>query len=273
VLGRLKKVRRSGRGHVALCPAHDDRRPSMSITEVGDRILLHCFVGCSIENICNSLGISVSNLFVKGNSATDRDWSDQRRWEYARSIWCGSRPAPRTVVERYLRNRGITMPIPAAIRFIALQKHRDYGWPFPVLVAGLQDANGAFAAASLTWLCADGSDKAPVDPTRKIYGRFRHSAVRLAPAGNTLVLCEGVETGLSIAQACPELPVWCALSATNLLHVAIPPSVNTVILAADADPAGGAGAQAAAYRLMRQGRTVRIAPSGRPGQDFNDLRL
>ncbi|HKD69918.1 MAG TPA: toprim domain-containing protein [Candidatus Binataceae bacterium] len=273
VLVRLRRVRCSGNGYVALCPAHGDRTPSLSITQVGGRVLLHCFVGCSVDDVCEALDIRVRELFVPADSSSNSHWSDTERKEYALGIWRSSRSAAGTVVERYLANRGITIPIPRAIRFIPLRMHREYGWPFPVLAAGIQAADGAFAAVSLTWLSADGTHKAPVEPPRRIHGPYGGSAVRLAPAGESLVLCEGVETGLSIAQACPDLPVWCALSAKNLPHVTIPQSVDTVIIAADPDAAGEMAAQAAARRFLRGGRHVRIARTGRAGQDFNDLRL
>ena len=36
----------------ALCPAHDDVDPSLDIKlEADDRILLHCFGGCTTESI------------------------------------------------------------------------------------------------------------------------------------------------------------------------------------------------------------------------------
>lgn len=57
VLPQLKKVRRSGRGWTALCPAHDDKKPSLSIAD-GDRgLMLHCFTGCSVENVKRALGV------------------------------------------------------------------------------------------------------------------------------------------------------------------------------------------------------------------------
>jgi uncharacterized protein (DUF983 family)/energy-coupling factor transporter ATP-binding protein EcfA2 len=46
----------------SLCPAHDDQRPSLTFTERNGRILLHCFAGCSVDAICNALGISLKNL-------------------------------------------------------------------------------------------------------------------------------------------------------------------------------------------------------------------
>ena len=158
------------------------------------------------------------------------------------------------MAEKYLRDpRGITTRLPRCLRFLPLVQ------PFPTLVAGIQDASGVFTGVLVTWLCADGTGKAPVDPGRKIFGQLGGGSVRLAPASEKLVLCEGVETGLFIAQSCAELPVWRALSATNLSHVAIPPSVREVIIAADADTAGESAAHLAADRFLREGRSVRIA--------------
>ncbi len=45
------------------CPGHNDRHPSLNITE-GDRaILLKCWAGCSVEEICQALGLHVRDLF------------------------------------------------------------------------------------------------------------------------------------------------------------------------------------------------------------------
>jgi hypothetical protein len=42
----------SGEGWLAKCPAHDDRTPSLSITEGDDgRVLLFCHAGCPTENV------------------------------------------------------------------------------------------------------------------------------------------------------------------------------------------------------------------------------
>ena len=43
-------------------------------------------------------------------------------------------------------------------------------------------------------------------------------AVRLAPAAETLVLAEGVETGLAVQQA-TGLPTWATLGTSNLKKV------------------------------------------------------
>jgi hypothetical protein len=55
--------RPSQRGHTGRCPAHNDKYPSLSITESDGKILIHCFRGCFFNDICNALGINQSDLF------------------------------------------------------------------------------------------------------------------------------------------------------------------------------------------------------------------
>lgn len=64
VLSSLKKLRRSGKGWVALCPAHDDTAASLSISEGGDgRVLLNCHAGCGTAAIVAALGLTMNDLF------------------------------------------------------------------------------------------------------------------------------------------------------------------------------------------------------------------
>jgi hypothetical protein len=69
VLSHFKLVRRSGAGWIARCPAHPDRSPSLSISEGHEgKILLHCFGGCTSEAVCDSLGLSLADLFPESKS-------------------------------------------------------------------------------------------------------------------------------------------------------------------------------------------------------------
>jgi hypothetical protein len=64
ILARLKKVK-GGRGRwTACCPHHQDKSPSLAIRLVEDgRILLHCFGGCSVDEVVGSMGMSINDLF------------------------------------------------------------------------------------------------------------------------------------------------------------------------------------------------------------------
>jgi hypothetical protein len=60
------KARRSGKGWIARCPAHDDHDPSLSIAAGRDRrVLLRCFAGCAVESITRALGLAVGDLFER----------------------------------------------------------------------------------------------------------------------------------------------------------------------------------------------------------------
>lgn len=64
ILAKLQKVREVGqRSWVACCPAHDDHNPSLSVSEQGGKILMHCHAGCTNEDVCAALGIGVRDLF------------------------------------------------------------------------------------------------------------------------------------------------------------------------------------------------------------------
>ncbi|MFG0313131.1 MAG: hypothetical protein ACF8LL_02940, partial [Phycisphaerales bacterium] len=59
-----RQPREAGDGWIARCPAHDDEKPSLSISAGRDgRALLHCFAGCSPEAVVESLGMSMQDLF------------------------------------------------------------------------------------------------------------------------------------------------------------------------------------------------------------------
>ena len=65
VLTRLQGVKPTGaKQWQAVCPAHDDHKPSLSITLAEDgKILLHCQAGCAFDAVCENLGISPAELF------------------------------------------------------------------------------------------------------------------------------------------------------------------------------------------------------------------
>lgn len=65
VLPLLDAVRSTAPGRwISKCPGHADKSPSLSIREAEDgRVLVHCFAGCSVEEITESLGLSIRDLF------------------------------------------------------------------------------------------------------------------------------------------------------------------------------------------------------------------
>jgi hypothetical protein len=71
-LSRLSKVRKGYSGnYTALCPAHDDRNPSLSITQKDDRVLIHCFAGCSFEEILAAIDVDRDSPILTGKSENE----------------------------------------------------------------------------------------------------------------------------------------------------------------------------------------------------------
>ncbi len=75
VLEKLEGVKGAGEGKwMALCPAHDDRKHSLSI-RVGKegRAVMHCHAGCSVVAVVTALGLTMTDLFAdtepRGNGA------------------------------------------------------------------------------------------------------------------------------------------------------------------------------------------------------------
>ena len=68
LLPRLDSVRLRGNGRwSAICQAHADKSPSLSVSAGEKGILLKCWAGCTIEEICASLDIEPKDLFYDAN--------------------------------------------------------------------------------------------------------------------------------------------------------------------------------------------------------------
>jgi len=76
-------------------------------------------------------------------------------------------------------------------------------------------ANKEFIGLHRTFLEVDGSAKAEVTPNKKVLGAVSGGVIRLAPAGEHLVLAEGIETACSCMQA-TGLPAWAGVSLGNM---------------------------------------------------------
>lgn len=65
LLNGLTKVKRTGRDSwMACCPAHDDKSPSMTITQTAEgMVLLHCFAGCPTEEVLGAIGLTFEDLY------------------------------------------------------------------------------------------------------------------------------------------------------------------------------------------------------------------
>ena len=273
-------ARRAGAGWIALCPAHNDRNPSLSINIASNgKVLVHCHAGCGQDQVVHALRArgcwgrltvtpNATEVVIRVNSDRSRRLEKIRA---AARIWQAAIPAPGTPVAAYLRRRGITTPIPRSLRFHPDLRHPN-GKRHAAMVAVVTDGQSGIArAVHRTFLSEDGSAKANVSPQRMFLGPSRGGAVRLAAATDQLMVGEGIETCLTAMQATGR-PVWAALSAAGLRTLELPGAIREVIILADGDDPGEAAALEAANRWKAEGRVVRIARAPR-GSDFNDVLL
>ncbi|MBR1141650.1 toprim domain-containing protein, partial [Bradyrhizobium denitrificans] len=193
--------------------------------------------------------------------------------EAARRLWAMSKPIRRTLVETYLRHRGIKAVHDAgALRFHPRCYYRPNDSSptetWPAMIAAVTDLSGAITGAHRTWLAPDGFGKAPVDTPRRAMGGLLGHAVRFGTADDVLAVGEGIETMLSLRCALPAMPMAAALSANHLAALVLPPALCRLYIARDADAAGDTASAALTQRAEAAGiETLALSP--RTG-DFNE---
>jgi hypothetical protein len=132
--------------------------------------------------------------------------------EAARRLFAMSQPIARTLVEAYLRNRGITALHEAgALRFHPRCYYRpDEDAPtetWPAMIARVTDLDGRITGAHRTWLDPSGRGKAPIDTPRRAMGDLLGNSVSFGVANDVLAAGEGIETMLSLRCVLPTLPM------------------------------------------------------------------
>lgn len=194
----------------------------------------------------------------------------------ARRLFAMSQPIGSTLVETYLRKRGITdLRGTGSLRF----HPRCYWRPeddaptetWPAMIAAVTNLRGRITGAHRTWLARNGSDKAPIDPPRKAMGELLGHAVRFGDTEDVLAAGEGIETVLSVRQVVPSLPVAVALSAAHLAAILFPATLRRLYIIRDNDLAGDGARDSLIERAASVGIEA-IVLSPKLG-DFNeDLR-
>lgn len=259
-------LKRAGRGWQGACPACG-YASGLRLSEKDGRALWWCAS-------CHDRGALSAAVLGQAEPASPRapgpGHAAPDRRAAALALWDDALPAEGSPVEAYLRSRGLGLPPAPPLRYLRAAKHPT-GARAPAMLALVQDGSGRPAAIHRTYLRPGGEGKAKLDPPRATLGPIAGGAVRLYPEAPRLVVAEGLETALAAAILL-RLPAWAALSAGNLADaLALPPAVQEVIIAADADAPGRNAARAAARRWRNEGRAVRIAAPDREGADFNDI--
>lgn len=218
----------------------------------------------------------------------------ERRRRVAHAMWLNASKLPGTGADLYLAGRAIYLDrlqrSPNSIRFV---QELDYPASmnngvvskWPAMVAAIINGDGMHIATHRTYLMKQGYAwvKAAVPDAKLVLGSYRGGVISLArgasgrslkeaPDGDKVILCEGIEDGLSLSLCNPEYRVLAAVSVGNFKNIWLPATVREVVIAADNDPPeskAGLALQAAIDVFIDQGREVRVARSP-IGKDFND---
>jgi len=73
LINRLDGVKDNGRNKwLAKCPAHKDKRPSLSVREADSgAVLVKCWASCAVAEIVSAVGLELSDLFPPRENHTD----------------------------------------------------------------------------------------------------------------------------------------------------------------------------------------------------------
>lgn len=213
-----------------------------------------------------------------------------QKWAFAKYVAARKEQFSGSPADLYLRSRGIDVSVlprfPGVLGWLPNQVHRETQTRWPVMVAGMQNADGKTVALHRTFLKPDGSGKAPVEPARKIWPSFQGCMIRLWRGEGSMSIdeackagvcerwhvCEGVEDGLSLVLADPGPRTVCAASLSNLANLDFPPCCDELVVCADNDwgkPAAGKQFEKAIEILARKVPKVLVARSA-VGKDAND---
>ncbi len=219
----------------------------------------------------------------------------QHLWINAEALRPTSRTRSGCHGARYLEARGIDFAqlarLPRAVRFSSRETWFGKGGEQhvgPALVSAMTLVDGTFASVHRIWIDpANPGEKADLDPPRKMWPDSEGAAIRLwRGAGmldegtaqakgqrGPLVICEGVEDGLSIAMMTPEYRIHAAGSLPGLWSYQPPACASEIIVAADNDwdkPQAMALLKRSIERLRGMDLPVKVVRSPE-GKDFNDL--
>lgn len=257
-------------GGLCRCPAHEDRRPSLSIRPGRTRLLLHCFAGCAPKDILRAF--AERRLLTPGAAARAIDpIVDADLGPAARRLWGSARAVGGTPAEAYFATRGLDAD-EGELRYHPRTPHGPK--PFtvfrPAFIAAVRDNRGLIAVHR-SFLAPRGASLADMPEPRCGLGRFGRGAVRLGRAGTRLGLAEGIETARS-ASVLFKVAVWATLGTERFAMVELPPGVTELLLFLDNDT-GGRRAEALARKAF--GTLVRIETHipNRSGDDWNDVLL
>jgi putative DNA primase/helicase len=195
---------------------------------------------------------------------------ERQQRDKARYFFRSSTAAQGTLVETYLRGRGIALSLlPTTVRCLTPLKPEHhpamlvpYGLPQESEPGVLDISEDAITAIQLTLLKSDGSGKADIKPNKITIGSPAGMPMVLAPMNDLmgLAITEGCEDAIT-AHCATGLGAWAAGGWPSMpkLAGAMPDYIEAVTIYADADEGGQRGARNLAEALVARGIEVFVS--------------
>lgn len=99
-LPRLKEVKENKTGWIARCPAHEDKKQSLSVRQAQDgKLLLKCFAGCDNKAIVEAVGLAMRDLFPQKPRAPKK--------EKPKTLTLAELAADKKLPEEFLKEQGV----------------------------------------------------------------------------------------------------------------------------------------------------------------------
>lgn len=292
VIGRWTALKRSGREMKGLCLFHQEHTPSMMVNDVKGQFFCQ---GCGAHGDIFSVIMEKDGLtFIEALSRLEegdlptvdpaerirqrrREEADRKRdIADAREFWARCVDPAGTPAETYVRDvRRLRMPVPGSIRFGNLPAWRDkktgeWGKALPAMVCAAQSIDGRVVGIQRIFLRDGGRAKANMKKPKLSLGSVRGAALRLGPVRSEIIICEGPEDGLSLAQELPDQSVWATLGTGLMPAVEFPDTVTSVIIAGQNDDPGRAAVVKASEALLARHFSVRTMFPDAAYKDWND---
>ncbi|TXR56469.1 hypothetical protein [Quadrisphaera setariae] len=236
------------------CPAHADSAPSLHVTVADDgRVLVHCFAGCTVEEVLAALHCSWKHLH-------DRPWLTPQihHATWGRSAW-PTFPA--------LDARAGAHPAARGMRLVSVHRYGDGRW----LLERWRSPGGA---KDLRWTTRRGRTYLPGMfgvPTSAL-PLYREREVRMAVgAGEPVIVVESESSVDAICRAGTYATTWAGGAASpNLDRLVAVLRGADVVLVPDHDEPGLACARRVWAALRPVTRSL-VGVTPEPGQDARDL--
>lgn len=226
LISRSVRLVREGREHTGLCPFHEEKTPSFTVSE--GKKFYHCF-GCGAHGdavewlmshnglpfreavfaLERDAGLSASNAAANPPDARRREKREreeaqeaERKRKSARGLWLSAAPLRGTPAQDYLTGRGIDFDrlgyLPGAIRFRDDVPHGKLRQKLPAMLSAIIDPEHGHIATHRTFLewrdgCWQKLERIDEEKSRKLGRKCLHKAKLVLGEfrGGHIPLCKG----------------------------------------------------------------------------------